>query len=114
MIRLIALDIDGTLLTTDRRISPETHRALNRAHEQGCAVVLATGRAFRSLQNVMELLGCADYAITSSGGGIFRRDGEMLFAADMPPELARAVTKTVNAFGATPELYIRGQAYASG
>ena len=64
MIRLIALDIDGTLLTTDRRISPETHRALNRAHEQGCAVVLATGRAFRSLQNVMELLGCADYAIT--------------------------------------------------
>ena len=114
MIRLIALDIDGTLLTRDRRISPDTLQALRAAHDRGCAVVLATGRAFRSLQDVREQLGCADYAITSSGGGIFAGDGRMLFAAEMPPELARAVKKTVNAFGADPELYIHGQAYASG
>ena len=114
MIRLIALDIDGTLITSDRQIGPDTRQSLMKLHEQGCAVVLATGRAFRSLQDVMEQLGCADYAITSSGGGVFARDGTMLFAAEMAPERAQAVAETVAAFGLTPELYIHGQAYASG
>ena len=114
MIKLIALDIDGTLITSDRRISEHTRAALNEAHRNGCAIVLATGRAFRSLQNVTELLGCPDYAITSSGGGLFRMDGTMIFAQDMAPEQVRAVTKIVNSFGATPELYIQGQAYSSG
>jgi len=114
MIKLIALDIDGTLITSDRQISERTRLALNKAHDSGCAIVLSTGRAFKSLQNVTEMLGCADFAITSSGGGVFRMDGEMLFAQDMPPHLVREVTKIVNSFGATPEMYIQGQAYASG
>lgn len=114
MIRLIALDIDGTLLTSDRRIDAETLTALRRTHAAGCRIVLATGRAFRSLEDVAEKLSCADYAITSSGGGVFTAAGEMLFAAQMAPELVRAVTETVERFGLTPEVYIRGQAYASG
>ena len=113
MTRLIALDIDGTLLTSDRRIGPETLAALRAAHGRGVKLVLATGRAYRSLQDVMELLGCADYAITSSGGGVFRAGGEMLYAARMAPQHARAILAAVRPFGADPELYIRGQAYAS-
>jgi Cof subfamily protein (haloacid dehalogenase superfamily) len=114
VIRLIALDIDGTLLTSDRRIDAETLAALRRAHAAGCHIVLATGRAFRSLEDVADQLSCADYAITSSGGGVFTAMGEMLFAARMAPELVRAVTETVGRFGLMPEVYIRGQAYASG
>ena len=86
MIKLIALDIDGTLLTSQRTISPDTLKALRAASAAGVRIVLATGRAFRSLQDVMEKLGCADYAVTSSGGGVFDAEGNMLFAAKFPPE----------------------------
>ncbi|MGE4352757.1 MAG: Cof-type HAD-IIB family hydrolase [Oscillospiraceae bacterium] len=114
MIKLIALDIDGTLLTSERKISQRTHEALHMARKHGCEVVLATGRAFMSLQDVMALAGCIGYAITSNGGGIFRADGTMLFASNMPGDLVRAVMKATSGFGIYPEVYIRGQAYASG
>ena len=113
MIKLIALDIDGTLLTSQRKIGEETLSALRLAHDSGCAIVLATGRAFGSLQNVAEMLGCADFAVTSSGGGVFHVDGEMLYAQDMPAHSVRAVMDTVKSFGILPELYIKGRAYAS-
>ena len=44
MRRLIALDLDGTLLTSSRTISRETAEALRFREEQGDTVVLATGR----------------------------------------------------------------------
>lgn len=113
MIKLIALDIDGTLLTSQRTISPDTLKALRAASAAGVRIVLATGRAFRSLQDVMEKLGCADYAVTSSGGGVFDAEGNMLFAAKFSPEHVRAVLAAVRRFGTYPELYIRGQAYAA-
>ncbi|MCT6892192.1 MAG: HAD hydrolase family protein, partial [Lactobacillus sp.] len=42
--KLIAVDLDGTLLTTSKQISPETERVLKQADSQGIKVVLATGR----------------------------------------------------------------------
>jgi Cof subfamily protein (haloacid dehalogenase superfamily) len=44
MIKLIALDLDGTLLRKDKSISPRTQQALQSAHAQGIEIVLASGR----------------------------------------------------------------------
>ena len=46
MVKLIAIDMDGTLLTPEHSISPRTILAINKALEQGIQVVIATGRAF--------------------------------------------------------------------
>jgi len=43
-IKLVALDIDGTLLTSDGRVTPEVFEAIQEAKAQGVHVVLATGR----------------------------------------------------------------------
>ena len=43
-IRLIAVDIDGTLTNQDKRITPRTQHALLEAQKQGVALVLASGR----------------------------------------------------------------------
>ena len=43
-IKLVALDIDGTLLTSDGQITPEVFQAIQDAKAQGVHVVLATGR----------------------------------------------------------------------
>ena len=43
-IKLIAIDIDGTLINDKHQITPEVHEALQKAREQGVKVVLCTGR----------------------------------------------------------------------
>lgn len=113
MIRLIALDIDGTLLTSKREISPRTRAALHKAAASGCHIVLSTGRAFGSLQDVIEQAGCISFAVTSNGGGVFTSSGEQLYSNRMPTYLVSEVMRITNRFGIDPELYIRGQAYAS-
>lgn len=45
---LIALDLDGTLLTDEKKISPRTKTVIQAAKEQGHQVVIATGRPFRA------------------------------------------------------------------
>ena len=43
MIKLIAIDLDGTLLNNEKQITPRTKLALQRAKEKGVKVVLCTG-----------------------------------------------------------------------
>lgn len=48
-IKLIALDLDGTLLTSDKRISEANKQALLAARQQGAYVVLTTGRPLQAI-----------------------------------------------------------------
>lgn len=47
MIRLIAFDLDGTLLNQEKKVDPVTKDALNRLAEQGVFLIPATGRTLR-------------------------------------------------------------------
>ena len=70
MYKLIALDMDGTLLQEDKTISKETFRAIERAKAKGVKVVLATGRPIDGVNrylNELNLLGEEDYAIAYNG-----------------------------------------------
>ena len=44
MMRVIAMDMDGTLLNSQKRISPRTREALIRAEQEGVILILASGR----------------------------------------------------------------------
>lgn len=50
MIRLIVMDMDGTLLNSDNKISPKTKQILIRIQQQGIRLVLASGRSYRKLK----------------------------------------------------------------
>lgn len=66
-IRLLALDLDGTLLNEEKHITPRTLAALERAREQGVLLVPVTGRPAQGLpQAVLDLPGLR-YAVTSNG-----------------------------------------------
>jgi len=86
MIRLVALDIDGTLLDSKDRLSKENREAIVKASEQGVAVVICTGRALDTIPE--ELLdGTIRYAITSNGARILDlRTGEVIASAYHRPE----------------------------
>lgn len=54
MVKMIALDMDGTLLTSEQKISPRTEKAIKHALEEGVQVVVATGRAFYEAHAAIE------------------------------------------------------------
>ncbi|MDT2830143.1 Cof-type HAD-IIB family hydrolase [Vagococcus carniphilus] len=84
MIKLIAIDLDGTLLTDEKTITDRNKEVLTKAKEQGVKVVLCTGRpliAVESYLNRLELRDPGDYSITFNGGAVQKNDtGEELLS----------------------------------
>jgi len=83
-IRLLAVDIDGTLLDSNYQISAANLAALGRAHRSGIEVVLVTGRRHRFALPVAEQLGF-DLWLISSNGAITRSRGGELFHRELLP-----------------------------
>jgi Cof subfamily protein (haloacid dehalogenase superfamily) len=83
--RLVALDIDGTLLawvegmgTTHEEVRPEVHAAVQRAHDAGAHIVLASGRSPHGMTRIADLLDLHDdgsdplWVVASNGAVVFR------------------------------------------
>ena len=81
-IKLIAIDLDGTLLDSNRLLSEENKQAIQEAKDQGVKVVLCTGRPLRSMTHLLEeanLLEEDDLVITYNGGLIQKsKTGEII------------------------------------
>lgn len=70
-IRLIALDLDGTLLTTDKTLTKHTERVLSRAAKKGVYIVPATGRSLTGISPKIRELPFVRYAITVNGAAVW-------------------------------------------
>ena len=84
-IRLIAIDIDGTLLDSKAQISQANLGALRRAHEAGIEIILVTGRRHRFAFPIAESLGF-DLCIISSNGAVTRSTNGESFHRDLMPQ----------------------------
>lgn len=65
--KLIAIDMDDTLLTHDKKISDENLRALNKAYKEGIYVVISTGRVYASAYAYADMIGFNTFIIASNG-----------------------------------------------
>lgn len=87
MIKLIAVDLDGTLVNDQEKVSQANIDALRAAHQQGIKVVICTGRPIKSSQAVIDQLnlkGDEDYLITFNGGQLLRAsDNQVIYEAGM-------------------------------
>lgn len=70
MIRMIALDVDGTLLTSNGTLTEGTVRAIRAAREQGVRVVLSTGRSAPEAVWLTRMAGCDNRAVCLGGAAI--------------------------------------------
>jgi len=77
-ISLLALDVDGTLVTEANEVLPETRAAVQRAGREGLAVVLATGRRYRTTRRAMDQLGLELPAVCLGGALVKSASGETL------------------------------------
>lgn len=89
--KLIAVDVDDTLLEADLSLSDETVAALAQAQQAGVKVVLATGRMYQSALPIAQKLGLDGYLITYNGGLIRHVHGQTLWHKPVPAEYAKAL-----------------------
>lgn len=113
-IRLVALDLDGTLLNSKKLISPRNLAALERARAQGVLVVPITGRPAQGLpQAVLDLPGLR-YAVTSNGATI--RDlvtGQVLLEKHLDAKTCLDVLEACRHFAMIREAFRGGVGYLS-
>lgn len=90
--RLIAFDLDGTLLDSDKRVPEENRRALERAAAEGLLLVPATGRILRGIPEALRALPFLRYYILSNGAEIFDvQENRSLAQANIPLPLTLRV-----------------------
>ena len=86
-IKLIALDLDGTLFNKDGIITATTKAELNRAAAQGVKIVISTGRPFNGLPFEQITDTAIEYALTTNGASVYKIEGkECLFEQGMDIE----------------------------
>ena len=95
MIRLLALDIDGTILDSEGRIPAANRDAIAGAIEAGVEVALATGRRYDFARAIFEKLPSPLTLILSNGAIVKTREGETRMRSLLPRDTARAVLADV-------------------
>jgi Cof subfamily protein (haloacid dehalogenase superfamily) len=98
MIRLLAIDIDGTLLDSRARL-PDAHRdALVDASAQGVEVALVTGRSFHFTKPIADLLPLPLTLITNNGALVKAKDGTTIVRRTLARNMARLVLEATRAY----------------
>ncbi len=110
--RLLALDLDGTLLNEEFSISPRNRAAIRSAVQHGIYVTLATGRMFRSTLPYARTLGI-DLPLLTYHGALIKKSlgGEVLRHRSIPFELARELLERGEAQGFHVNLYLDDYLY---
>ncbi|AJQ28291.1 Cof-type HAD-IIB family hydrolase [Pelosinus fermentans] len=81
--RLIATDLDGTLLNEEHEVSKENIKAIQRAQEQGIEVIVATGRTYFDAVSICKKFGLNTYLISYNGAAIHDKIGQEISSLTM-------------------------------
>lgn len=117
MYKIIACDLDETLLRTDRTLSPRDVEAVRRARELGVKFVPATGRGYNTVGGTLEQLGLWDqeneYVISYNGGAITENKGSrLLHFQGLPFPLAEELYRRGRKYDVCIHVYTRDMVYA--
>jgi len=106
VIKLIALDLDGTLYNSERCITPKTREALLAVQQQGIRIVIASGRPLPGLYNAAAELQLADfggYIIAYNGARAFDcANNQEIYKKCIPRITARALLQHLQSYPVTP------------
>ncbi|RRD32525.1 HAD family phosphatase [Streptococcus minor] len=113
-IKLIALDLDGTLLNAKKEISVANREALISARQQGVKVVITTGRPLAAVENFLkelDLMHPDDYSITFNGGLVQTNDGGILDETGFGIEAVETIYQTTQKLGLPLDVIHGGDVY---
>ena len=111
--RMIGMDLDGTLLTTEKKLTPYTQDVLKRAIAQGIIVLPATGRPVSGVpEEIMHFPGIR-YAVTANGGRIVDvQENRTIYENLVPVDKAYAILSVFEKYDTLREIYYDGIGYS--
>ena len=105
-IRIIALDLDGTLLDSEKRLSEANRAALAAAAAKGILVVPTTGRFFGMMPPAVRDLPFVRYAITVNGAQVYDRETDTaIVREELPLDKALAIMRFLDGFDVIYDCY---------
>ncbi len=111
-IKLIALDLDGTLLTTDKRLTDENRDALRNAANKGIEIVPCTGRFYLGIPDIVRELDFIHYAVTINGAEVLDlRKGTVIYGSDIPLDTALYLNDMFEDMGIAHDAYVQSRGY---
>lgn len=113
MKRLLAFDLDGTLLNRNGTLSDENREALEKAIEKGVKICIATGRAFHTIPKELLDFPGITYAITNNGAAVYKiEEREQIYSLVLEADSVEEVLEITKEYPAVYEAFIKGTAYA--
>ncbi|KAJ3284609.1 hypothetical protein HDU79_008001 [Rhizoclosmatium sp. JEL0117] len=104
--KLIAIDVDGTLITSDQRVTGRVATVLRRLHSQGIAIALVTGRPSFHTHMIEEPLGFSPHIVGFNGAvGLVANTKQVLFAHEMSSVQVSQIDEAARTLGLTCCLY---------
>src|ERR1700683_4379244 len=100
-IKLVAMDIDGTLLDSHAQVPEKNAQAVAEAAARGVEIVLVTGRRFDFARPIAEALPCDLHLIVSNGALIKSKSGETHQQLLVPSRTARQLIDSTGEFRAS-------------
>lgn len=111
-IRLVALDLDGTVFNDEKEITPRTLEAIRAAIAKGVDVIPATGRVASGVPEAFLRIPGVRYALTSNGASVVELStGKPLVNLPFDAALASDIYDIVAATGGAMGIFIGGKAY---
>lgn len=112
-IKLIATDLDGTLLAPDHvSVTPRTMAALTKAHEMGVKIAISTGRTLSLIKEVRDKLPFTDYIIYSNGADVYDCNEEKtVYTQNIPDEKTQRIIELLENFSSYYNIYADGNIY---
>lgn len=113
-IRLIALDLDGTVFNDQKEITPRTVQAIRAALQKGITVLPATGRTVTGVPKQFTEIPGVRYALTSNGASVVDlQTGEKLVSLPFDIEQAERAFDVLKDYGGMLSIFIDGQSYTT-
>ena len=105
MIKLIASDMDGTLIDTNHNISEENLKAIKEAQRNGIKFAIVTGRAYDDVRPIIEKYDLDCECVSLNGGAYYNKDGEIVEAIYIDKSKVRDVLKIMVKGDFSVEIY---------
>ena len=114
MIRLTAVDMDGTLLRSDLTVDPETIRDFQYAADRGMEIVLCTGRGSAEMRDFEGILPMVRYAVCSSGALVRdMTEKKSIYRNEIAQHLIGRGLETARTYGAMPQFLTEEESIVS-
>ncbi|ARP36929.1 Cof-type HAD-IIB family hydrolase [Vibrio syngnathi] len=102
-VKIVASDLDGTLLAPNHQLSDFTKQTLTKLHGQGYTFIFATGRHHVDVAGIRKQTGIPAYMITSNGARVHDQNDNLMYAKNLPVDLVQSV---VDVLKQDPEIFI--------